>query len=587
MLARRNLARIVALLAVLSAQAVGRARDQPGRSAIAEGFEDARLTDRGWYDGNRFTLSGDAVAGDHAIQYHFDKGDETPSDSSGVRHLIEPTEVVYLRFYLRLSPDWSWTGRPYGPHLLHFMTTENGKYHGPAASHLTVYVEPMNGRLRLAAQDIQNRDSPHGLTQGPLRGGYNGQFFDSEEVLFGDGKWHCIEAMFRLNSLDLESDRPNRDGEVRGWVDGKLVVERTDVVLRSTDFPRMKFNQFLMLPYFHHGVPHDQTLWIDELAVGTERIGPATPAEGRADRRSRTFELTYQATVEAVPAGAKALDLWLPVPQTDRNQTIHRVSVDSPVPFTIEREPRSGNQCLHVRVSPPVGPLTVGMVVEATRRENSGESGRLSEEDRAQYLAAEPLVPLDGPIRALAEETTRGLSTDEDKARAIYDKVTRMMRYDKTGTGWGRGDALFACDARRGNCTDFHALIIGMARSVGIPARFAIGLPLPPGRGGGEIPGYHCWAELYVDGRGWVPVDSSEASKHPERRDYFFGHHDEDRLELSRGRNLTLAPAQRGGPLNFFVLPYAEVDGKPHEAIARRLTFRDRERPSAEDAARP
>jgi hypothetical protein len=80
---------------------------------------------------------------------------------------------------------------------------------------------------------------------------------------------------FRLNTLDLRNDRPNRDGIVRGWCDGKLVVEHTDVVLRSTDFPTMKFNQFLMAPYFGPGLlPHAQKLWIDELAVGTKRIGP-------------------------------------------------------------------------------------------------------------------------------------------------------------------------------------------------------------------------------------------------------------------------------------------------------------------------
>jgi hypothetical protein len=161
--------------------------------------------------------------------------------------------------------------------LLHFLTNANGKYHGPAASHLTLYIEPVNGRLRLAAQDIQNRDMPHGLTQGPLKGGYNAQVFDSKEVLFDDGRWHCVEAMFQLNSLDSRNDRPHADGALRGWVDGRLVIERTDVILRSTDFPEMKFNQFLMLPYFHHGVPHDQTLWIDELAVGTRRIGPVRP----------------------------------------------------------------------------------------------------------------------------------------------------------------------------------------------------------------------------------------------------------------------------------------------------------------------
>lgn len=245
----------------------------PDGLEFSESFEDANLKSRGWYDGGRVTLSDQAVAGEHAIQYHFTTGKLTPSDSQGTRHPIAPTDEVYLRFYLKLSPNWSWTGRNYGPHLLHFMTTENSAYHGPAASHLTLYIEPVNGKLRLATQDIQNKDAPHGLTQGPLRGGYNSQLFDSKDIHFNDGKWHCIEAMFKLNSLDRAQDRPNRDGELRGWVDGKLVIERTDVVFRSTDFPNMKFNQFMMLPYFHHGVPHDQTLWIDELAVGTKRIG--------------------------------------------------------------------------------------------------------------------------------------------------------------------------------------------------------------------------------------------------------------------------------------------------------------------------
>jgi hypothetical protein len=34
-----------------------------------------------------------------------------------------------------------------------------------------------------------------------------------------------------------------------------------------------KFNQFLVLPDFYHWVPHGQTLWIDELAVGRRQLG--------------------------------------------------------------------------------------------------------------------------------------------------------------------------------------------------------------------------------------------------------------------------------------------------------------------------
>ena len=199
-----------------------------------------------------------------------------------MRRLFPPSHSVYLRFHVRLSRGWGWTEKPYHPHLMHFMTTENGKYHGPAASHLTVYIEPWNGHLRLAAQDIENKDRPHGLTQGPLRGGYNGTMFDSKETLFINDRWHCVEAYFKLNSLDMQAG-PKADGIVRGWFDGKLVIDRSDVVLRSTDFPNMRFNQFLLTPYFGPGLlPHEQTLWIDELAVATDRQSRAT----RSDRRS-------------------------------------------------------------------------------------------------------------------------------------------------------------------------------------------------------------------------------------------------------------------------------------------------------------
>ena len=329
-------------------------------------------------------------------------------------------------------------------------------------------------------------------------------------------------------------------------------------------------------------------LWLF-LIIGAFPIPVASHATFGSEQtlKSRAFELVYQATIRNIPVDAGTLEAWVPMPQTDSNQTIHRISINAPVPVTLGREPRYGNQSLHVRVHRPKEPIQITLVIEATRRENAAHQQSLNTEDRRTYLAPEPLVPLDGTIRALAVETTRGLKTDLEKARAIYDKVTSMMKYDKSGTGWGRGDALYACDAKRGNCTDFHALLIGMARSGDIPARFAIGLPVPESRGAGAIPGYHCWAELHVDGRGWIPVDSSEAAKNPAKRDYFFGHHDENRLEFSRGRDLRLVPSQQGPPLNFFVYPYAEVDGRPHDAIEHKFTFNDRDRPSLGLEGRP
>lgn len=243
---------------------------------FSESFDDEKLQERGWYDHGQVRIDpAGPFAGKGSVEYHWAARGTTPDSSTGMRHLFEPSETVYLRFHIRFSKGWGWTGRTYHPHLAHFMTTENQKWHGPAASHLTVYIEPQEGKLRLAAQDIQNEKKPHGLTQGPLKGGYNGMFWDSEKAVFSDDQWHCVEAQFSLNSLNPRTEKANADGIVRGWVDGTLVVEKTDVILRSPDFPRMKFNQFLLTPYFGPGLlPREQTLWIDELAVAAHRLGP-------------------------------------------------------------------------------------------------------------------------------------------------------------------------------------------------------------------------------------------------------------------------------------------------------------------------
>ncbi|HEX5103144.1 MAG TPA: hypothetical protein VFV87_05005 [Pirellulaceae bacterium] len=260
---------------------------------FSESFDDAELAKRAWYDVGAVRIAGDAAAGKACLEYEWVAGKDNVQGSSPMRRLFEPSDRVHVRFDLKLSEGFGWSGRSYHPHLINLLTTENGKWHGPAASRLTLYIEPVGGKLRLAAQDIQNKDAPHGLTQGPLRGGYNGKFYDSEQPVFltptrraSEGPtptrsvsegvtiegWHRVEAYFQLNTLDLAADKPNRDGIVRGWFDGKLVVEHLDIVFRTTDFPKMQFNQFFLGPYFGPGLlPHSQKLWIDELAVARER----------------------------------------------------------------------------------------------------------------------------------------------------------------------------------------------------------------------------------------------------------------------------------------------------------------------------
>jgi transglutaminase-like putative cysteine protease len=192
-----------------------------------------------------------------------------------------------------------------------------------------------------------------------------------------------------------------------------------------------------------------------------------------------------------------------------------------------------------------------------------------------RYLQPDKMVPLNATIAELARTQTDGATQPMEKARRIYNYVASTMKYDKSGEGWGRGDAMWACDSKRGNCTDFHSVLIGMMRSSGIPARFEIGFPLPENKREGDISGYHCWAEFYIDGIGWIPVDASEASKHPAKRDYFFGAVDADRVMFTYGRDLRLAPEQIGEPLNYFIYPYAEANGMAVKGLETHFAFRD------------
>ncbi|MBI3324509.1 MAG: transglutaminase domain-containing protein, partial [Candidatus Omnitrophica bacterium] len=189
-------------------------------------------------------------------------------------------------------------------------------------------------------------------------------------------------------------------------------------------------------------------------------------------------------------------------------------------------------------------------------------------------LQSSGLVIMDDAVRARAALATAGRVTKGARAKGIYDYVRQTMAYDKTVPGWGRGDTRRACLLGKGNCTDFHSLFISMARAERIPARFKIGVVVPQ-EPSGVIPGYHCWAEFYEPGQGWVPVDASEAWKHPELADYYFGARDPNRFLISVGRDIQLVPRQQGMSVNIFFAPYVEVDGQAFSNVGVEVRFTD------------
>ncbi len=299
--------------------------------------------------------------------------------------------------------------------------------------------------------------------------------------------------------------------------------------------------------------------------------------------RGRAFELTYTAQVADLPTEAREVQVWVPLARTRANQQILARRIDAPQPCQVHTDSATGNDILHCALTPPIPHaysvrITYDALVRSDRDAFRGSSEGFPDAATDAHalqrlLQPESLAIIDSLVQQLSAEATQDRATDVERARGIYNFVIAHMSYDKTTPGWGRGDTRRACLIGKGNCTDFHSLFVSMARAAGLPARFVIGATVPEAREG-TIPGYHCWAEVYTREEGWIPVDASEAWKHPEKKEYYFGTPDPNKLLISVGRDLRLVPPQAGEPLNFFLAPYVEADGRPITTVNTEFHFR-------------
>lgn len=269
------------------------------------------------------------------------------------------------------------------------------------------------------------------------------------------------------------------------------------------------------------------------------------------------------------------LHIWIPLPSSDNYQRVEALHINSPWAYKIIRDPDFNNDILFIEKNSSSAEFDFETSVDINwqylirRKEQHGFSNAVNIVQRQNsnefYLHERGLVIIDNRIREISKSVTSGLSDPLKKAKAIYNYVLAHVDYDTSIPGWGKGDVTYACDVGKGNCTDFHSLFISLSRAAGIPARFRIGYPLPAEPQGKLLKPYHCWAEFFIEGKGYAPVDISEAWKNPDKADYYFGNLDKDRVLISTGRNINLLPGDDKVPLaNYFVKPYIELDGREY-----------------------
>ena len=288
----------------------------------------------------------------------------------------------------------------------------------------------------------------------------------------------------------------------------------------------------------------------------------------------------------SVPQDAGPARAWIPYPVSNEYQRIEDMSItgnftESAI-YSI-----SGNEglALYTDWEGASGEQTVTMRFTATSIRRHIKKLKDSKEpipaDVMKYLEPNRYIVTDGKVAKIAKDITRGKRTILSKARAIYDWMVENTYRDPTVKGCGLGIVEQVLAKRGGKCVDLSSVYVALARAAGVPAREVFGLRLGTKPHQDITGGYHCWAEFYLPGTGWVPVDPADVRKMmlvenleltdrktKEYIEYFWAGVDEYRIALTKsGRDIALNPAQSDGRLNYFMYPYVEVNGKGRDFL--------------------
>jgi len=318
------------------------------------------------------------------------------------------------------------------------------------------------------------------------------------------------------------------------------------------------------------------------------------PWSASASSAWRTFETVTRVEIQWPTGVSRA---WVPLPLVEDNEW-HRTVGNAWTGNAARMQPLGDGKygVSFIYAEWREGPATP--VLEVTSRfmtrdrsvdlATAGSVADLSSADREFYTAPTELIPTDGIVRKTAQAAAKSARTDVEKARALYEWVVdNTFRDPKTrGCGWGDIRQMLETGNLGGKCGDLNALFVGLARSIGVPARDTYGLRVARSAHGYASLGVgspnvtraqHCRAEFFAKGYGWVPVDPADVrkvvleeppGKLPENhekvlaaRKRLFGNWEMNWLAYNRGHDLTL-PNSSGPKLPYLMYVNAETGGE-------------------------
>lgn len=270
--------------------------------------------------------------------------------------------------------------------------------------------------------------------------------------------------------------------------------------LHETPVLRVAIPEPMYLRGFAYGI-YDRGAWMPDNSRSTNTDAPDTPAglvlTSITDPREITFKiepLQVFNTIVAVPG------------------EVQDISGDSSTSYF-----RNIGESFSVRGDPPYAPLEGHSIVFGGRTPI-----RAAEPEMGQIVPAyvqKAGIPSD--VAAFAEQVTRGVKNDFEKAKAIQSAIEQTAKYNLNAASVPPDQdpvSYFLFRSKEGYCDLFASSMTLMARSVGLPARYVTGYyPFnssqdDEGRYIVRQKDAHAWCEIFFKGAGWVVFDATEGA---------------------------------------------------------------------------
>jgi hypothetical protein len=270
------------------------------QTLLTEGFDDNNFASRGWFDNTSMSLDTSVKhSGAASTKWTWAQGATLPTGTSTIRHDFTATDSLYVSFYWRFNSDWGGgTDLSYQPHLVYILSDADDHWGALANNYLDTYLQVTDTTPVIQIQDVKNINTnptpPWTSTMGTENravAGCNGNTVGSDPGDLYDcygsymnyrrwngttgnmskGTWHHVEAFLKMNTISGGIAQP--DGIMQEWIDGAQTINKNNIVFRTGQHANMKWSTLVLAPYIGNTAPHAETMWMDDLTIGTNIPG--------------------------------------------------------------------------------------------------------------------------------------------------------------------------------------------------------------------------------------------------------------------------------------------------------------------------